>query len=931
MHGGVTYKSAAAAPWTDRVKRWSHGCCDAPVTVRKGTRDCGVFQQVFSHHFYKYIYPIAHTFSPKYILDAGGNVGFSTVMFKLLWPEAIVVGLEPDPANFATYQLNTAPFRGVHAVNAGLWGHRTRLAPAQENMQSWGKVFKEVGLDEEGIDAYSVKDIAAMFNIPGFDFVKMDVEGAEGLVFMGDKDLSWLHDVQLMALEVHEGGNSPFGLQEVTPQIFEALSSTGMRGVEDGEHVFFMTQQLQQGQAHLAAIQLHATAAQLHATAAQLHEGLRALAPGLLQPPKPDQGRTETAAPPPEVVEENPWQRQAATAALAFAASVCMHLGGGGAALALNLPSVAEDKLLEVVRLLESTLDTAVQYAGEALSSAVPGAPSLGASQQEDASLSSSASSQQQQEGQWRALVEDVWEVVDANFMDARGAGFTRERWRELRDEVLARPLQSRAAAYGAIRDMLRALRDPYSRFISPDEFSAMLKYDVSGVGLNLGTAEEFVNKTGIALPGYDPPPMVPLVSQPGPDSLASSSGASESSQGSGDAAFASTAAALTGSTDSPGSELPELSGTAPPPPSLTVASSSSSSAGSRASQPGGVYVLGLIKGSAADAAGIQQGDQLLTIAGQGVAGQSPFEVASLLSGGQDGEDDEGAMDALGLRRKPVQLQVKKYGTEQVLSVSLERPVRVIPSPVSARLEQQQQGPLSLPSFLQPPSLPFSADSRATSTTATAMASSSSSSSSGNGELVGYIKLTSFNARAQRDLAAAVRQLEGAGASRLVLDLRDNRGGLVSEGIEVARLFLQEDALVVRTAGKARASAAPITASGPALTSVPLVVLVNEHTASASEILAGALQDNCRAVLAGRQTYGKGLIQSVYELGDGSGEPHGAGLVLTVGKYVTPRGTDIDREGIRPQFRALPSPAAAEGALGACRLMPLSQQLLQPR
>lgn len=80
-------------------------------------------------------------------------------------------------------------------------------------------------------------------------------------------------------------------------------------------------------------------------------------------------------------------------------------------------------------------------------------------------------------------------------------------------------------------------------------------------------------------------------------------------------------------------------------------------------------------------------------------------------------------------------------------------------------------------------------------------------------------------------------------------------------------------------------------APGPALTDAPLLVLVNSHTASASEIVAGALHDNCRAVLAGGRTYGKGLIQSVYELSDGSG------LVITVGKYLTPSGTDIDRCG----------------------------------
>lgn len=135
----------------------------------------------------------------------------------------------------------------------------------------------------------------------------------------------------------------------------------------------------------------------------------------------------------------------------------------------------------------------------------------------------------------------------------------------------------------------------------------------------------------------------------------------------------------------------------------------------------------------------------------------------------------------------------------------------------------------------------------------------------------------------------------------------------MSEGLEVARLFLSNDAPIVLTKSKAMA-ADPPTAHGPAATELPLTVLVNEHTASASEILAGALKDNCRAVLVGKKTYGKGLIQSVYELSDSSG------LVITVGKYLTPSGVDIDGNGIKPDFRGLPQPDKASQALKACRL-----------
>ena len=94
----------------------------------------------------------------------------------------------------------------------------------------------------------------------------------------------------------------------------------------------------------------------------------------------------------------------------------------------------------------------------------------------------------------------------------------------------------------------------------------------------------------------------------------------------------------------------------------------------------------------------------------------------------------------------------------------------------------------------------------------------------------------------------------------------------------------------------------------------PLTVLVNGRSASASEILTGALRDNCRATVAGSRTYGKGLIQSVYELSDGSG------LVLTVGKYVTPGLHDIDRAGIDPDFAMFPGFEKAGETLDACRV-----------
>lgn len=158
--------------------------------------------------------------------------------------------------------------------------------------------------------------------------------------------------------------------------------------------------------------------------------------------------------------------------------------------------------------------------------------------------------------------------------------------------------------------------------------------------------------------------------------------------------------------------------------------------------------------------------------------------------------------------------------------------------------------------------------------------------------LMGYIRLSQFNANATTELANALHHLEEQGAERYVLDLRGNPGGLLQAGIEIARLWL-EQGTVVYTVNR-NGIQDSFTANGQALTDDPLVVLVNQGTASASEILAGALQDNGRAQLVGERTFGKGLIQSLFSLSDGSG------LAVTIAKYETPGHHDINRQGIVP-------------------------------
>lgn len=161
-----------------------------------------------------------------------------------------------------------------------------------------------------------------------------------------------------------------------------------------------------------------------------------------------------------------------------------------------------------------------------------------------------------------------------------------------------------------------------------------------------------------------------------------------------------------------------------------------------------------------------------------------------------------------------------------------------------------------------------------------------------DGSRIGYLRLSQFNANAAMELAHAVAKLERDGADRYILDLRNNPGGLLNAGIEIARLWLDEGAIVYTV--NRQGMLGSFEATGKALTHDPVVVLVNQGTASASEILAGALQDNGRATIIGEKTFGKGLIQSLFDLSDGSG------LAVTVAKYETPNHTDINRLGIQP-------------------------------
>ncbi|MBC6435039.1 PDZ domain-containing protein [Nostoc sp. HG1] len=161
-----------------------------------------------------------------------------------------------------------------------------------------------------------------------------------------------------------------------------------------------------------------------------------------------------------------------------------------------------------------------------------------------------------------------------------------------------------------------------------------------------------------------------------------------------------------------------------------------------------------------------------------------------------------------------------------------------------------------------------------------------------NGKKIAYLRLSQFNANATAEMAHAIARLEKQGADSYILDLRNNPGGLLQAGIDIAKLWIDEGTIVYTV--NRQGTMGSFEAMGDALTKDPLVVLVNQGTASASEILAGALKDNKRAIILGEKTFGKGLIQSLFDLSDG------AGLAVTVAKYETPSHKDINKLGIVP-------------------------------
>ncbi len=236
------------------------------------------------------------------------------------------------------------------------------------------------------------------------------------------------------------------------------------------------------------------------------------------------------------------------------------------------------------------------------------------------------------------------------------------------------------------------------------------------------------------------------------------------------------------------------------------------------------------IAGSPAERLGIRAGDVLTHIGGAPVDNLTPEEILDRLRGAR--------------------------GTW--VTITLERPG--IPNPLQFRMERDEIPIATVP-------YAFEVTPR-----------------------VGYIKIERFSESTVEELKRKLESLNAANLTGLILDLRNNPGGLLSPAIDVVDLFLPRGQTVVSTKGRARGSDHLYRTVSLKKNRVPLVILINKHSASASEIVAGALQDHDRALIVGETSFGKGLVQSVYRLGDDTG------MALTTARYYTPSGRQIQRD-----------------------------------
>ncbi len=247
-------------------------------------------------------------------------------------------------------------------------------------------------------------------------------------------------------------------------------------------------------------------------------------------------------------------------------------------------------------------------------------------------------------------------------------------------------------------------------------------------------------------------------------------------------------------------------------------------------SQDEWITVVDVLPDTPADRVGLQPGDRIVQVKGESARGWSTTDAVQELRGPQGSS---------------VQITVARVGVDQPLGFEIERDEVQVASVRSFMLE----------------------------------------------EGVGYVRLQQFSEQAQNELVEAIDGLREQGAGSLVLDLSANPGGLLDQGVAVADLFLPEDAMVVSTQSRVSNQNESYSAPSPErYGDLPVAVVVSRYSASASEIVAGALQDHDRAVVVGNRTFGKGSVQSLFGLAGGNY------LKMTTARWYTPVGRSIQRD-----------------------------------
>ncbi|HEY2053538.1 MAG TPA: S41 family peptidase [Solirubrobacterales bacterium] len=257
-----------------------------------------------------------------------------------------------------------------------------------------------------------------------------------------------------------------------------------------------------------------------------------------------------------------------------------------------------------------------------------------------------------------------------------------------------------------------------------------------------------------------------------------------------------------------------------------------------------GLKVVKVFKGSPAEEGGVKVGDTIIAVEGESLAGLNSTEATQKIKG------PEGTQ---------VTVTVEAPKTHKKSEKTLTRAEVVLPN-VSSRV--------------------FTT----------------------NGKKIGYVRLLSFSSEASKQLAHGIEKAKKEGAEGLVLDLRENPGGLLDEAVSSASLFLPEGEVVVST--KSRTKGSTERKSGPGkIVDVPFDVLIDRGTASAAEIMTAALQDDAHATVVGTRSYGKGVFQEEHSLANGGA------LKLTVGEYFTPSGENLARTGgIHPEVKVVDNP-----------------------